>query len=88
MMNWQQLMSPTRFQIDEHGTISAVPPKAHTPYRTPFHTDYDRVVFPTPFAGWGAKPKCIRSPKTTTPTTALPTALKSPAWAQLGQSGG
>ncbi|RKW27632.1 MAG: dNTP triphosphohydrolase, partial [Kingella sp. (in: b-proteobacteria)] len=55
MMNWQQLMSPTRFQIDEHGTISAVPPKAHTPYRTPFHTDYDRVVFSNAFRRLGRK---------------------------------
>ena len=55
MMNWQQLMSSTRFQIDEHGNISAAPPKAHTPYRTPFHTDYDRVVFSNAFRRLGRK---------------------------------
>ena len=55
MMNWQQLMSSTRFQIDECGTISAAPPKAYTPYRTPFHTDYDRVVFSNAFRRLGRK---------------------------------
>lgn len=53
-MNWRQLLSSTRFPIDEHGRI--VPYKSSIdPYRSPYQTDYDRVVFSPAFRRLGRK---------------------------------
>ena len=55
VMNWRQLMSPMRFKVGEGGEILSVAPKTETPYRTPYHTDYDRVVFSNAFRRLGRK---------------------------------
>ena len=47
-MNWRQLLSSTRFPIDEHGRI--VPHESSIdPYRSPYQTEHDRVVFAPAF---------------------------------------
>ncbi|ULJ69751.1 deoxyguanosinetriphosphate triphosphohydrolase [Wielerella bovis] len=56
LMNWTQLMSTTRFQINEQRDIVAMPPSiSHDAYRTPFHVDYDRLVFSHAFRRLGRK---------------------------------
>ena len=57
LMNWQQLMSSTRFQIDENGNIDVVEPKKDTQnwFRSGFHVDYDRLVFSNAFRRLGRK---------------------------------
>ena len=55
VMNWRQLMSPMRFKVGEGGEILSIAPKTETPYRTPYHTDYDRVVFSNAFRRLGRK---------------------------------
>lgn len=46
-------MSPTRFKI-ENGEIIPIHSETN-PYRSPFHTDYDRVVFSNAFRRLGRK---------------------------------
>lgn len=59
LMNWTQLMSPTRFRPDENGQPQPVgirpEVQAQDPFRTPFHIDYDRVVFSNAFRRLGRK---------------------------------
>ena len=56
MMNWSDLMSPTRFKTDEHGQILPTLTQTETnSYRSPYHTDYDRVVFSNAFRRLGRK---------------------------------
>lgn len=57
LMNWQQLMSSTRFRIDETGEIGAIAPKGDTQnwFRSGFHVDYDRLVFSNAFRRLGRK---------------------------------
>lgn len=57
LMNWQQLMSSTRFLIDENGNIDVVEPKKDTQnwFRSGFHVDYDRLVFSNAFRRLGRK---------------------------------
>ena len=53
-MNWRQLLSSTRFPIDGNGRI--VPHESSIdPYRSPYQTDYDRVVFSPAFRRLGRK---------------------------------
>ncbi|MDK4707837.1 deoxyguanosinetriphosphate triphosphohydrolase [Kingella negevensis] len=52
-MDWTTLMSPTRFKI-ENGEIIPIHSETN-PYRSPFHTDYDRVVFSNAFRRLGRK---------------------------------
>lgn len=58
-MNWGQLMSPVRFKPDDNGGLQplSVRPEiqAQDPFRTPFHVDYDRVVFSNAFRRLGRK---------------------------------
>lgn len=58
LMNWQQLMSTTRFRPDEQGQWQALSPKNHVPeemFRHAFHVDYDRLVFSNAFRRLGRK---------------------------------
>lgn len=55
MMNWSQLMSDTRFTREENGVITALTTRGKDPYRSAFHTDYDRVVFANAFRRLGRK---------------------------------
>jgi hypothetical protein len=79
---WTALLSTQRFKVVQ-GEIKPT----HTPatdegsagLRSDFHIDHDRVVFSSAFRRLGRKPKYIHSPRTTTPTTASPTAWKWPA---------
>ena len=55
MMNWNTLMSATRFVRQPNGDIIAQPHQANDPYRSPYQTDYDRVVFSQAFRRLGRK---------------------------------
>lgn len=56
-MNWEQLMSNTRFLRREDGAIEPVAPKDDTQnwFRSGFHVDYDRLVFSNAFRRLGRK---------------------------------
>ncbi|XXQ69509.1 deoxyguanosinetriphosphate triphosphohydrolase [Neisseriaceae bacterium B1] len=58
-MNWQNLMSATRFRPDETGEWQAIVPKPETlaqdVFRSGFHVDYDRLVFSNAFRRLGRK---------------------------------
>lgn len=57
-MNWQQLLSTTRFRTKDGGIVPTVTPSTQEgadALRTDFHIDYDRVVFSGAFRRLGRK---------------------------------
>lgn len=54
-MNWTQLMSTTRFIIQDQHVVELEPRTNSDPYRTAFHVDYDRLVFSNAFRRLGRK---------------------------------
>lgn len=55
LMNWEQLLSETRFTREENGDVLALEQSERDPYRLAFHIDYDRVVFSDAFRRLGRK---------------------------------
>lgn len=55
-MNWAQLMSSTRFKVQDNEIIPMTPTHNQKHYyRTPFHIDHDRLVFSNAFRRLGRK---------------------------------